>query len=173
MKDKTVASTPTDHMRTCDFSTNRWCRDQCARRVVLQATASIRTNLMLFGELALSRGEQGRQFLHLATRAVRRMLVDQARVEHAAHCIGIDMPDADGVPHEAWEGLLKLDAMLDRLERADPRQAAIVEYRLFSYLPFEDIARMLDVNTKAAVHEWRMARAWLRRVERDSAKGQA
>ncbi len=134
----------------------------------LQASASIRAKLLLFGPHALSRGEPGKQFLHLATRAVRRMLVDQARVERAARCIGIDLPNAERVPHDAWEGLLDLDTLLNRLERVDPRQAAIVEYRLFAHLAFEDIARIFSLSAPAVVREWRMACAWLKRVERDA-----
>ena len=112
--------------------------------------------------------ESCKQFFRIATRAVRRILVDHARVKCAALHVGIDVPrefDGTAAPQEAWEGMIELDDRIAHLERVNARQAAIVEFMLFSNLSIDDIARVLDAPAATIAREWRMARAWLKRAD--------
>lgn len=108
------------------------------------------------------------QFMSLAARAMRRVLVDHARgrarskrggawervlLEDAVEA----SPSADG----GGPDLLALDVALERLAQRAPRQARLVELRYFGGLPSATVARLLDLSEATVEREWRAARAWL------------
>ena len=55
----------------------------------------------------------------------------------------------------------RLERVARRLAELSERQAAIVEYRFFSGMTVEEVARVLGVSTWTVEQDWRMARAWL------------
>ncbi len=57
-----------------------------------------------------------------------------------------------------------IDQALDRLEAIDPRQAQIVELRLFAGLTVEEIARLLEISTRTVKREWAVAKLWFRQA---------
>ncbi len=57
--------------------------------------------------------------------------------------------------------ILALDEALGRLAALSDRQARIVEYRFFSGMTVEEVARVMDVSVSTVESDWRMARAWL------------
>jgi DNA-directed RNA polymerase specialized sigma24 family protein len=57
--------------------------------------------------------------------------------------------------------LLALDAALDELARASPRQARMVESRFFGGLDVAETAELLGVSESAMERDWRAAKAWL------------
>jgi RNA polymerase sigma factor (TIGR02999 family) len=104
-------------------------------------------------------------FFAVASRIIRRILVDHARerlaekrgggrgripVEEAEHLVG-----APGVDITA------LDEALDELAELDARQAQIVEMRFFGGLTIEEIAEVLSIGKRSVDREWQCARAWL------------
>ena len=104
-------------------------------------------------------------FFAVASKAMRRILVDHAR-RRQAQKRGADpkqvplddvqvavTPDVD---------LLDLDECLTRLEALDARQARVVELRFFAGCTMQEIAEALDVSTATAKRQWRLARVWLR-----------
>lgn len=105
-------------------------------------------------------------FLAVAARAMRQVLVDDARARLAKRRGGAGRRDVslDG-DHLAAplrpDRLIALDAALVRLAAVDPRRAAVVEYRFFAGLTAEEVAAVLDVSTKTVERDWRAARAWL------------
>jgi RNA polymerase sigma factor (sigma-70 family) len=56
-----------------------------------------------------------------------------------------------------------LDIALERLRELDPREASIVELRLFAGLTVPEIASALGVSIATVERDWVSARAWLRR----------
>jgi RNA polymerase sigma factor (sigma-70 family) len=64
---------------------------------------------------------------------------------------------------DEWLSLLNLDRALTRLEELDPRQGRVVELRFFGGLSVEQTAEALDISSATVIHEWAMARAWLKR----------
>ena len=116
------------------------------------------------------------QFLGLAARAMRRVLVDHARRHHAARRGGprqqrlsldtaeraVDA-DALAVATRADE-LLALDEALDRLAVVDPRLARVVECRFFGGLTETETAAALGVSLRTVAGDWTMARGWLYRA---------
>jgi RNA polymerase sigma factor (TIGR02999 family) len=112
---------------------------------------------------------QGRsQFLAIAAKVMRRVLVDYARRRLAGKRISsagrpVSLQDIDEPYVAANENLLALDIALTKLAELDPRQAKVVELRFFGGLAVAETAKELDISEATVKREWRMARLWLRR----------
>jgi len=102
--------------------------------------------------------------LAIAARAMRQVLVDDARTRRATKR-GRDWHRTT-LTDGAWTTefdpatLLALD---DALERLDPRQRQVVECRFYGGLEDEEIAAALGVTTRTVRRDWVKARAWLNR----------
>jgi RNA polymerase sigma factor (TIGR02999 family) len=113
-------------------------------------------------------------FFALASRIIRRILVDHARQRHASKRGGgsarvaldsLDLPD----PAERCD-LVALDAALSELVGLDEMQARIVEMRYFGGLTLEEIAESLQIGRRSVDRHWAAAKAWLMfRLESDVA----
>jgi RNA polymerase sigma factor (TIGR02999 family) len=103
-------------------------------------------------------------FFALASRAMRRVLVDHARGVNAEKRPGahqqVELDSGDGVPEKVVD-LLALNEALERLESWDQRQSQIVEMRFFAGLNFDEIAEVMGISERTAKRDWTMARAWL------------
>lgn len=122
-------------------------------------------------------------FIGLASKLMRRVLVDYARARLAdkrgggAGVLSLDemaAPEADEAPATTPTALQHLDAhtqeevsaidqALQRLEQIDARQAQIVEMRYFGGLTVEQTAEAIGISEATVKREWTLARAWLRR----------
>ena len=114
--------------------------------------------------------ENREQFFGVASRLMRRILVDHARARAAAKRGGGLRVTAEGDlagPAPEEPDLLDLDAALDELAALDERQAHLVELRYFGGLSIEETARVLDLSAATVSREWTAARTWLyRRLNR-------
>lgn len=106
-------------------------------------------------------------FKHIAARAMRQVLVDEARARNAAKRGGGQAPVTlqealapNGRELDAHE-LVDLDRALSRLESVDPRVARVVDCRFFGGMDVEETAAALDISTATVKRDWRLARAWL------------
>jgi RNA polymerase sigma factor (TIGR02999 family) len=104
-------------------------------------------------------------FMAIAARAMRQVLVDQARrrrsQKRGAGATPITLTEAhDSTFTVDPEELIALDAALDEL---DARQREIVEYRFFGGLEEREIAALLGISDRTVRREWIKARAWLYR----------
>jgi RNA polymerase sigma-70 factor (ECF subfamily) len=112
---------------------------------------------------------QGRaHFLAVASRAMRRVLVDHARRRNAAKRgaapVRVTLTDVAS-PRESTEiDLIALNDALEKLEQKDPRQCRVVEMHYFGGLSYEEIAAVLGVSQPTVKRDWRVARLWLRRA---------
>jgi RNA polymerase sigma factor (TIGR02999 family) len=107
------------------------------------------------------------QFMAIAGKAMRRILVDHARRRNA-----IKRPppaqrlelaeDPEGAAPDV--DVLALDVALAQLERLDARQAQIVELKFFGGFGLEEIADKLAVSRATVAREWRLARGFLFRA---------
>ena len=106
-----------------------------------------------------------RHFFNVAARAMRQVLVDRARrrqaLRHGGDWATTTLAAAAELEVPGPEGVLELDRLLDALRACDPRQAEIVELRIFAGLTVEELAEVLAVSTPTVKRDWRMARAWL------------
>ena len=111
-------------------------------------------------------GWQNREQLYgVASRLMRRILVDHARMRAAAKRGGLRVTLVEDMASTspAEPNLLDLDAALDELAGFDERQARLVELRFFGGLSIEESARVLDVSIATANRDWVTAKAWLYR----------
>ncbi|MBZ0270255.1 sigma-70 family RNA polymerase sigma factor [bacterium] len=113
------------------------------------------------------RWEGRSQFLALAAKAMRRILVDYARGKGAARRGG----DWDRVPFELAENVGLPDApdavalhhALEKYESVDERASRVVELRVFAGLTAEETAQVLGVSRSTVDSDWRVAKLWLAR----------
>lgn len=110
--------------------------------------------------------ESRSHFFGVAARAMRQILVDEARRRVALKRGGPDgwavtfdeaVHSEPARPHE----MLELDQALERLADFDQRRAQVVEYRFFAGLSIADTARVMDLSAATVERDWRAARAWL------------
>ena len=111
-------------------------------------------------EAALHRG----QFFAHASKVMRSVIVDHVR-ERRADKRGGGFADVTLSTHAmeqlAPPDVLKLDDVLQTLERADGRAHQVVEMRFFGGLEMEEIAALLGVSVPTVKRDWRKARAFL------------
>jgi RNA polymerase sigma factor (TIGR02999 family) len=104
-------------------------------------------------------------FFGVASRLMRRVLVDHARARSAAKrgkALRVTLAEDVAAPAaSAPADLLDLDAALDELAALDEREAQIVELRFFGGLTFEEAARVVGISVATAKSDWAHAKAWL------------
>jgi RNA polymerase sigma factor (TIGR02999 family) len=106
-------------------------------------------------------------FFAAASRAMRRILVDQARRKAARKHGGdrkrIDVDEMEIALEMPPEDVLALDDALGKLEEEDPRKAQVVVFRQFAGLDREETAAALGVSIRTVDRDWRYAMAHLHR----------
>jgi RNA polymerase sigma-70 factor (ECF subfamily) len=134
----------------------------------LQPTALVHEAYLRLADLPGNAWKDRTHFLALASRAMRRILVDHARTRKALKrgsgqveaLDDLDIPFVDPAP---TVDVVLLDTALNRLGSLDPRQARIVELRFFGGLSVEETAAVVGASARTVKRDWQLARAWLRR----------
>jgi RNA polymerase sigma-70 factor, ECF subfamily len=113
-------------------------------------------------------------FLAVASRVMRRVLVDHARRRLAERRLAPDAASArptlslaDASPEEWSVTMLALDDAMERLAHVDPRLPRVLECRFFGGLTEEETADVLGVSPRTVHRDWRRARAWLETALRE------
>jgi len=108
------------------------------------------------------------QFFGVASRMMRRILVDSARRRHRLKrgggqvTVSLDHPES--IPGRSRPlDVLDLDRALQHLESVDERKARVVELHFFGGLTVDQTAEVLQCSRATVGREWRTARAWLAR----------
>ena len=107
------------------------------------------------------------QFLGVAARLMRHILVDHARELHrgkrggGAPLLPLDVGLVFSTAKSA--ALVALDDALHELAGFDPRKAHIVELRYFGGMSVEETAEVLGVHPNTVIRDWGLAKAWLKR----------
>ncbi|MGH7500313.1 MAG: sigma-70 family RNA polymerase sigma factor [Longimicrobiales bacterium] len=109
---------------------------------------------------------QDRAHFHaMASRAMRRVLIDHARAKsrhkRGGEVVRVTLDDdvaASGSDALEW---LALGEALERLESISERACRVVECRVFGGLEVEDTARALGISAATVKRDWAFARAWL------------
>lgn len=109
---------------------------------------------------------QGRaHFFGVASRAMRRILVDHARRRTAhkrSRQQGVSLDEgAVGAVELPADEVLAVDEALERFARLDPRATRLVELRYFAGFSIEEAAELLSISPATAKRDWALARAWL------------
>lgn len=111
-------------------------------------------------------------FLSMASRMMRRVLVDHARMRNAAKRGGdgaVTLEDEHLlVSAEQAATVLELDEAIARLEEEHARPAQAVELHYFGGLTHEEVAEVLGVSRPTVTRDLRFAVAWLSQVWEDA-----
>ncbi len=105
-------------------------------------------------------------FLALAARAMRQVLVEQARARSREKRGGGQPPITLLTQHGSAASsqgvdVLDLEQALAELEGLDERKARAVELSYFAGLTDEEVAATLEISSATVKRDLRMARAWL------------
>lgn len=104
-------------------------------------------------------------FFSVASRVIRRILIDHARQRLAekrgggAHRLSVDEQEV-AAPGRGVD-LLALDEALAELATLDEQQARIVELRFFGGCSIDEAAELLNVGRRTVDRDWQAARTWL------------
>lgn len=132
----------------------------------LQPTALVHeTYLRLFGK-EFPNWENRRHFFWAAARAMRDILVENARYHAARKRGGGQRPadiDLEGAAISESEDYLALDEAIERLHEKYPDAAKVVMLRFFSGLTREETAEVMGISPAAVWRDWCFAKAWLKR----------
>jgi len=144
----------------------RAARSQLRRsRNGLQTTALVHeAYLKLAGGSQLTATDRN-HLLALSARAMRQVLVDDARARKADKRGGgqeaLTLGAVSGNGEQAVVEVLALDELLQSLHAADERAAQIVELRYFGGYSETEIAQLLGISDRTLRRDWRKARAFL------------
>jgi RNA polymerase sigma factor (TIGR02999 family) len=111
-------------------------------------------------------GWQGRRhFFGAAARAMREILIEQARrkgrVKRGGRRRRVELTEELAWIEPPADDLLALDEALQQLQAEDPLLAEIVMLRYYSGLSVEETAAVVGVSVSTLTRDWRYARAWL------------
>jgi len=134
----------------------------------LQTTALVNeAYLKLMGQAQVVDWQSRAQFLGVASRLMRHILVDHARElcrgkrGGGAHVLPLD----EGLVFSPRKSaaLVALDDALNELAGFDPRKAQVVELRYFGGMSVEETAEALGVHPNTVIRDWGLAKVWLKR----------
>ena len=133
----------------------------------LQTTALVNEAYLRLVDQSRVNWQNRAHFLGVAAGLMRQILVDHARrVCRAKRGGGVQhLPLDEELAYSpaVSESLLVLDEALDRLAAFDARKARVVELRYFAGMSVEEAAEALGVHPNTVIHDWRLAKAWLKR----------
>jgi RNA polymerase sigma factor (TIGR02999 family) len=131
----------------------------------LQTTALVHEAFLKLAGTVAADWSDRRHFFAVASRAMRQIIVDYARARTAQKRGGsapnVELDEARVAIGERAEGLVALDAALERLETLSERSARVVELRFFGGLSVEETAEAMELSERTVKREWRKARAFL------------
>ena len=136
----------------------------------LQPTALVHEAFVRLAQQRKNEVENEGQALALAAIAMRRALVDHARGKAREKRGGGKVQHVDFDANRTMAGdvrvtnpvdVLELDAALEKLAKAEPRQAKVIELRFFGGLTSPQAAGVLGVSLGTVENDWKAARAWL------------
>ncbi|HSJ06559.1 MAG TPA: sigma-70 family RNA polymerase sigma factor [Longimicrobiales bacterium] len=132
---------------------------------VLDTTTLVHEAYLKLVDLREARFRDRAHFLAMASRIMRRLLVDYARERRAVKRGGgvplVELHEAQDAAAPRVEAIMELDAALVRLATVDSRQSQILEQRYFGGLSLEETAEVIGVSLATVKRDLRFARAWL------------
>jgi len=131
----------------------------------LQPTALVHEAFVRLTENSSVDWKNRSHFYGIASRLMRQILVDHARI-HAAEKRGsnpihFSVDDLQIPVEQRAESILILNEVLDRLAEFDEQQAKIVEMRFFGGMSNGEIAESLEISERTVSREWQSAKLWL------------
>lgn len=131
----------------------------------IQATTLVHeAYLRLFGKDHVDICCRG-HFFAIATRQMRRILIDLSRKKGAAvitHRLDSLLPEDLARSEKTSDvDLISLDQALDALEKIDERACRVVELRYIGGLTEKEVAEILEISVATLKRDWTFAKTWL------------
>jgi RNA polymerase sigma factor (TIGR02999 family) len=109
--------------------------------------------------------EGRRHFFGAAARAMREILIEQARRKasgkHGGHGQRVELTEGLAMIEPPADDLLALDEAIQRLQAEKPHLAEVVLLRYYTGLSVGETADVTGRSVSTVTREWRFARAWL------------
>jgi RNA polymerase sigma factor (TIGR02999 family) len=132
---------------------------------VLQPTALVHEVYLRLVTQDRTTWQNRAHFFGIASRMMRRVLVDAARSRAMGKRSGqwarVTLDEAAAQPASPAVDVLDLDRALDELAAFDARKSEIAEQRFFGGLSLAESARALGISVATVERDWQAARAWL------------
>lgn len=107
------------------------------------------------------------QFFAVASKAMRRILIGEARRRRANRRGGdarrVTWTDRDGAEERDLDQLLAIDETLTNLAERSPRMARVVECRIFGGMTVKETAEALETSRRTVDREWTRAKTYMYR----------
>jgi RNA polymerase sigma factor (TIGR02999 family) len=107
-----------------------------------------------------------RQFFFAAARAMRDILVEQARRKAGPKRGGgrqrVELNEHIAIIEPPAQDVQDLHEALGELERLDPLKARIVDLRYFAGMSMKEAAEVLGLSERTLHRHWRFIKAWLK-----------
>lgn len=136
-------------------------------RHTLQATALVHEAYMRLVDRTCLEVRDRAHFFALASKVIRRLLVDYYRRRRAdkrgGNRLRVTIDKAVSPFAAPSVDILALDEALEKLARLDERKSRVVELRFFGGLSVEEAAAVLGVSDRTIEGDWFFARAWLKK----------
>jgi RNA polymerase sigma factor (TIGR02999 family) len=129
----------------------------------LQTTALVNEAYIRLIDQAQISWQNRAQFIAVAARLMRQILVDHARrLRREKRGAGVLDEELIFSPAKS-AALVALDDALDDMAAFDARKVKVVELRYFGGMSVEETAEVLGVHPKTVNRDWALAKAWLKR----------
>jgi RNA polymerase sigma factor (TIGR02999 family) len=139
----------------------------------LSTTVLVHEAYLKLAEQKRIRVEDRPQFIALAARAMRHILINYARDRRALKRGGDESDRSFAaeafartgmtLTEEQAEDLIALHDALEALAQVEPRQSDVVECRFFGGMSVEETAGVLGISARTVKRDWAVAQAWLQR----------
>jgi RNA polymerase sigma factor (TIGR02999 family) len=132
----------------------------------LQASALVNEAYLRLIDVKQVPWQNRAHFFAMASRLMRRILVDAARAKGSQKRAGgqqVSLDDAVAVADTPSQDFVALDDALHALEAIDARKCKVVEMRFFAGMSLEETAEALHLSVGTVKRDWRLAKAWLAR----------
>ena len=131
----------------------------------LQATGLVHEAYLRLVDQRRARWHSRLHFFAVASRVMRRILVDHARERNSQKRGGALRRVSLSSGIDAWADrpaeLLEVDEAMERLKRVNLELCQVVELRFFGGFNNYEIAEYLGISVATVGRRWRAARAWL------------
>lgn len=114
----------------------------------------------------LTEAPNHRYLIAASAQAMRQVLIDYVRREHAAKRDAggrrVPLEGADPATRDASLEVAAVSEAIDRLFQINERQAMVISLRFFAGLSVAEVSTALEVSVGTVEADWRAARAWMR-----------
>ncbi|HEX4899300.1 MAG TPA: sigma-70 family RNA polymerase sigma factor [Pyrinomonadaceae bacterium] len=130
----------------------------------LQTTALVNEAYLRLVDYERTAPRDRSHFFAIAAQAMRRILVERARMRRSAKRGSgqkVSLDEAGEASDERAAELVALDDALTSLSAIDTRKNQIVELKYFGGLTIQETAEVLGISTPTVEREWHTAKIWL------------